>query len=257
MSTKVYEGMAFNGPMEAFYRVLGNFSETVLGWSKIAQLRVVIGRCVRELDHARFFSKPVPTDLFLQYMSSLHGEYLATYDRTTMDQESQFEVHVLAYPVFVLGTQKVLHLLYSAYPDPREMWGAHEGIHQWPYWNNTDAPDDVSKEEWDTRRIAWEQALDRNPLRYECIGRYNLPLVTMEDAKDNLPMYLPTLEERSTSLARKILVGQKYGEGDVSPETAREMMSWLRSSDYQGDLLRMTQRVASVLDPDLTFAAFK
>lgn len=40
----------------------------------------------------------------------------------------------------------------------------HPMTGDWSYWNNSDRPDDVSDEEWESRRASWDYALRHDPL---------------------------------------------------------------------------------------------
>lgn len=67
----------------------------------------------------------------------------------------------------------------------------------WPYWNNTDRPDDVTDAEWGTRRDTWDRLVGWDPparrgLGWELIGihhRHHFP--DLDDAAGLLGPHLP------------------------------------------------------------------
>lgn len=50
----------------------------------------------------------------------------------------------------------ILGMFYSAHSAWYQAWCQHEGVHEYSYWNNSDAPDDMPEQEWDARKRAWE-----------------------------------------------------------------------------------------------------
>lgn len=52
-----------------------------------------------------------------------------------------------------------LALLYTERREYQDLWESIEGVETWPYWNNTDRPDELSQEEWDARGAAWARAI--------------------------------------------------------------------------------------------------
>lgn len=67
----------------------------------------------------------------------------------------------------------------------------------WPYWNNTDRPDDVTEDEWDERRDTWDRVVGWDPparrgLGWELIGLgHAFTPPKQSDAADVLGPYLP------------------------------------------------------------------
>lgn len=60
-------------------------------------------------------------------------------------------------------TAWTLALLYTTHEPYEQAWEALDGVEPWPYWNVTDRPDDVSEDEWEQRRQAWDRAIGWMP----------------------------------------------------------------------------------------------
>ena len=79
------------------------------------------------------------------------------------------------------------------------------GLTWCPWWDNTDPPDDVSREEWDRRETAWKRALgDRGVpggLRMEVLGPV-LPL----PGPDELAEHLPDVASRAERIGKRLAV---------------------------------------------------
>ena len=58
-----------------------------------------------------------------------------------------------------------LALLFTERDEFREVWEATSSVDAYPYWDNTDPPDEVSDDEWSTRRDTWDRA----------VGHYKAP----------------------------------------------------------------------------------
>lgn len=86
----------------------------------------------------------------------------------------------------------------------------HPMTGDWSYWNNSDRPDDVSDEEWESRRASWDYALRHDPLgtlsrnmfmREFDDGDFVLcALGDNSDLWDHLPELAPTRTDRARIL---------------------------------------------------------
>jgi len=54
----------------------------------------------------------------------------------------------------------LLAIIYTEHQMFQDIWSAAPGVEPWPYWNNSDRPDDLTEEQWDQRAKSWERALN-------------------------------------------------------------------------------------------------
>lgn len=56
-------------------------------------------------------------------------------------------------------TGHIWALLHSHDADTIAAFESLDSVEPWPYWNNTERPDDVTEDEWEQRRLFWNRAL--------------------------------------------------------------------------------------------------
>ena len=79
-----------------------------------------------------------------------------TGDRTQRRIDFGFEAVFLADPA---NEQWVYALVYTDQEPYREVWQRLPGVSSYPYWDNTDPPDDVTDHEWRQRRDVWDRVV--------------------------------------------------------------------------------------------------
>lgn len=101
------------------------------------------------------------------------------------------------------------------------------GLVEYPYWNNSDRPKNVSEEEWDERRQHWDDAFyggNEPPLtaglNFILVSEYEKSSFYAFTKAKELPAVLPNLETRALTIAR-MQAANEYGE------------SLAQSSDFQ------------------------
>lgn len=93
--------------------------------------------------------------------------------------------------------------------------GAEFGLERYPYWDNSDAPKDVTAAEWKTREKFWDEAVGRDaPARrgvyFELRGEDEpLLLRTAVDWRESPPSeeLIPPVDERALAVRRHIALG--------------------------------------------------
>ena len=69
----------------------------------------------------------------------------------------------VAFVADVVESEWTYALLYTDRQELEEVWAATPGVEPWPWWNNTDRPDDVTEAEWDERGDVWRRMLGDDP----------------------------------------------------------------------------------------------
>lgn len=82
--------------------------------------------------------------------------------RMRADLTRDTEIDVESSVVIIPSDGKVFILVYAEQPEMKA--AITEGLIPYPYWDNSEAPDDVSAAEWDQRRDDWDAALARDPI---------------------------------------------------------------------------------------------
>ena len=75
-----------------------------------------------------------------------------TYDS---EDDADYDVNVCVFPL----ENKMLAIYYAHNDELYSILKANPAFSDYGYWNNTDKPDDVSEEEWEQRKIDWDNAL--------------------------------------------------------------------------------------------------
>lgn len=80
------------------------------------------------------------------------SDAIFTYDS---EDDADFDVSVVILPI----NGKTLCMPYAHNDILNNLLNSNENFEEYAYWNNTDKPDAISKEEWDLRRKDWDEAL--------------------------------------------------------------------------------------------------
>ena len=72
-------------------------------------------------------------------------------------------VFSVAFVADVVGSEWTYALLYTDRQELEGVWAATPGVEPWPWWDNTDGPDDVTEAEWDERGDVWRRVLGDDP----------------------------------------------------------------------------------------------
>lgn len=140
MSTKVYSGFRINTTdLSKIQEIVNNFKP----WVQEESLKVP----VFYLRHAKDPNKTLIqayTDWELQRHKLEKEGYtsLAQYD-------TKFSILFIPCDGFTLGCT------YTAHKDWHNQWLKEPGVIPYEFWNNTDAPDSVSDQEWEQREKDW------------------------------------------------------------------------------------------------------
>lgn len=122
----------------------------------------------------------------------------------------QCEVSVLCDPD---DDEHLYALLFTERDAYRQAWLSIPGVDPWPYWNNTDRPDELTEAEWDTRRSTWDRVLPANSAPAKVGWSWSLlpsghTMFASRQDDDRLARYLPSDQQRARALA--------YGHSQVT-----------------------------------------
>lgn len=101
-----------------------------------------------------------------------------------------------------------LALLFAEHPGYHDTFGQLPGVSSYAYWNHTDRPTDVTVEEWQARRDAWDQALAGRPPAHVGLS-WKLPTgpgqLTPAAVRADLEQALPNRLQRAHALAAHLV----------------------------------------------------
>lgn len=144
-------------------------------------------------------------------------------------------------------------LLHCQQDDYRDAFEALDGVEEFPYWNNSDGPDDMSEHEWTQRRTAWEWLIEAPRIRdvmdrwtYRSDPEPNLALVLDTDV---ILSHLPTYEQRAREIARNLTAAEHFeGATDISNRLGElfEVLSSPRVTQRAHDLIPTLRTITAI-----------
>lgn len=146
-------------------------------------------------------------------------------------------------------------LLYDR-TDRDTLTGIWEGLgvaEPWPYWNNTDRPDDVDADEWAFRHRTWDRILGEDPpsargLTWRLHPAGPPPVLS----RDTILAHLPGDRDRAAVIARLLVLDDLIAQGLPASDAFREaLLSRDRVADRTETLLG---RIEPISAEDLTAA---
>lgn len=170
MSTKIYNGYKLLGINTVFeaQELLDRFRTKCVAIAERAAQEQIIRESISLYDDAcmgapsatkklgRDLENPgkAPTfkDCLVHVVIDLSNRAMDIVKTKTRDPDADLSCEVC---VLRFG----LALLYTENEEMRKAWEAFGAVKPWPYWNNTDKPDELTEDEWDQRGKDWDEAL--------------------------------------------------------------------------------------------------
>lgn len=212
MSLKVYDGMRAKGPEAGFVAMNAVYSRMVALQSDLFA-RAVCWSVAELLDQkaAGLYSGDVPG--WYEAYRLMVGRMQAVYGTSQRDPGADygFEAFMVVHEGWTLAWFHYEH------PALKELWDELSGFEPWPAWDNADAPDDVTEEEWAHRVSFWSSALDKRPLTAS---------FTQVNILGFNPKYLPDPTRRALNLAKSLYNERNavMREGMTASEGVREVL---------------------------------
>lgn len=155
--------------------------------------------------------------------------------------------------------RSTLALLYTERRELRNAWEQFPEVRPWPYWDNADRPDGVSRRQWDRRRKGWLEALGRlgdipktNSLVYDPVDEL---LISPVPARE-ITKYLPPIHKRVDRMARDLYWADK-ARGYDGPDNevfhwAFGVMDHLGTPEGLAELREYKRAAETGIAPELT-----
>lgn len=154
MSTKIYDGcrlaegvdlLEFTDKLRSVF--LPIYDDVVTRWTVLFAAAVV--KQAREKGE-----EPPRSPLWAGFRE------FETVERLNQFRLTEFEVAFARDPL----TRRIHARPYMDAEHYSEAWYALPEVEPYPYWNNTDQPDDVSDDEWEKRFRAWDRVFGHDPV---------------------------------------------------------------------------------------------
>lgn len=180
-------------------------------------------------------------------------------DTRVRDSLYDFECNMVLIP----GGKKIYMLFYAENNAYHEMLKTFPEIRPYPYWNNTDPPDDMTERQWSRRGKEWDWALSFGN------GIPNMSGFTAELVHDmfmpELPKVLaciPPIEKRIKEYAEKFVIRRymdEHNSGEDKEESTsglmklyRKAQDFLKTDEGKLQMQQEKDRLAGILKPAYT-----
>jgi hypothetical protein len=134
-------------------------------------------------------------------MQNIDDEYKKI--KTTKQRNPSYDFECEISILVPKNTDKILLLLFTEQKKIQDLFETYDFIETYPYWNNTDKPDNISEAEWEQRGKDWNNALpgsgipSKNGLSFELVGEF-LPLIDVNSVLETMPSF----KERCQKVAK-------------------------------------------------------
>lgn len=236
MSTKIYNGFIFKENYSLLYlRDLATRFRNQIYPNVIKKVNTVIAdMAIRRIDRNALFGDEYES---CPLMDSIHAfEELVRKVKLTNCREPLVDME---FNVCIIPTKdKILGIAYSEQREFLDLWMAQEEVIDYPYWDNTDPPEDVSWEDWELRGKEWNEALKEhhgipsmNGFSIEFVNHFSYGFPCAEDALS----CAPTFEERKKYWIKELSLDyaeKRLGQEEASPwKRFNAAKEWLKTDD--------------------------
>lgn len=242
MSIKLYNGYRMPRlSMEDLLLLLQNFREkSLVTISKFYQARVLTEAVLIHDDYhyrGKYSSHVLSEECVYPYQEGISlvqdksSEILQSNQR---DPHNDFQLSI----VFIPHGSYMYSIVYSE--NFTKLWENQEGVEYYPYWNNTDPPENLSWDEWKEREREWGEVLKewqapgKVGLSYEVSDTryFNIGEGYLNFSKEGLPENLiPSFEKRLHRMSQDLAWCSHMEQSDLpkndSSKMVREFQKWM------------------------------
>lgn len=249
MSTKIFNGYHFQGTIEEAYEEFLKIRPRVLEFAHKRTVSIMARHLAHTYDTACMKGETVRGLMVgsLDHIWDRQRKIVATRQR---DPEVDFETSVVLYPVPILVDKHkgLLARFFTEHEEITDLWEGIPKVHAYPYWNNTDRPEELTKRQWDQRARTWEKTLDRGPgMIFEFCGNFydnSLPV----PMKDEVIAAFPSFDDRVDLIIDNLAVDEKFPSGTIKGEhVVSTLMDWYQSEERKEAIARIRPRVEKTL----------
>lgn len=146
-------------------------------------------------------------------------------------------------------------LLHAQCEEYRDRFESLPGVEEFPYWNNTDGPDDLTDEEWDERGAAWEWLTNAHRIS-DVMSRWTYrpdPTPDYEHVLDSTVIlaHLPSVDARARAIARDLVCSEHFAGETNLFDRIGEVMEVLESPEVSERAQRVAPTLRTITAADL------
>jgi hypothetical protein len=212
-------------------------------WAEVATVRAVAMVDRARLDHAELPGSPI-----LKVWGDLHDARRYIEKVGARDPEVDFQCEVTFLQDGFLregdGGGGNYALLFTEQEDYIAAWNDIPAVQPWPYWNNTDRPDDVTEDEWEHRREVWGRILGWNApatrgLSWKFLGNYDS--VDLNAVRPDVEACIPSPWMRAQKLAKNRVMPVRIVDGQALLRVGNDLDA------YKAELAAERARILALL----------
>lgn len=275
MSTKIYNGYRLRQGYSIFdFRA--KFAAVMQDEVKRAKLNKMTSESILFMDEVDFKEK-TSTKTLRKYLKLMHEPSLTVKTRRDTSVMAKNAFNCVYYNERVVKFSKkedpfepqndcsvtVVHnsirnetyLLFYGARNLEAIFGTFPEVEAFPYWDNSDHPDDMTYEQWKDRGKAWEESVDLcrsmssqgflvNPFdsysQSVSLSEYKAYLTSSKE------IFFPTVEDRLSIMVRRVLIDEYAG--NVKAEGGQLMLGDM--SAYFRDVANV-KRIENIVAPKL------
>jgi len=153
------------------------------------------------------------------------------------------------------GRNKILALLFCGNRTLTEAWESIEGVEPYPYWNNTDHPEEMTRKQWEARGKEWDVALGESSTpSHSFLFFMATPEIHLPYESKLLKEHVPTINARAKHLAEDLLAADKIKveDGKNPFPDVWAYWDWLKTPEGKEALQAKADEIAVKLIPNIT-----
>jgi len=176
--------------------------------------------------------------------------------RTTQQRDPLYDFECNVQVLHASGRNLLLAMLFTEQAAFRIIWRRMPGVREYAYWNNTDPPAYLTKEQWQRRERDWDKALGDEGIpslrgfNIECQHVYGHP--AMEDILGAMPTFAARARERGEDrLFHAWLAGREQTVSNYFA-TRSAYKQWRSTTQGRLAAVKMRHEVAAHLPQEIT-----
>lgn len=256
MSTKIFNGFRFLGnDLVEIHQHIMEWRAELRDLHKEAECRFIADMAANMIDEE--FLRPGTQSGETPLMKAIshlweRQDAVRKTQRRDPAVDFQFDVSIMPFEGRIYG------ITFTEQNDWRRMWMAKPFVEEFGYWNNTDAPDDMTNESWEERERIWnsilEPAISSAPsmagFTAECSHTSVFPDL------DCVLEFIPPLELRAARRAKFNVLNARFAHSsDGEPSIGARAISassWFGSEDGQIAFEAEKSRLSQILPACIT-----
>jgi len=237
MSLKIYTGFKLKtNDMLELHRELMKFRDELGVEVEKKQINYFARECSILLDAVAVGARKLKkTDSIISIVYHKHFDKMEEVNKKDIrhpDVDFSFSLSILP-----TENDELVGIVYTEQQEFLDKWFEKPFVEEYMYWNNTDAPDHVTEEDWKARGDVWSKVLEpfngipaMLGFNVDCVPKYIGP-PQIPDIVSNFPSF----EDRASRIAEDVLFEEMHRKETLDANTAvriyTNFMKWLGSDE--------------------------